>query len=272
MDHQVELEGARIRYLASGQGPPVLLLHGNPNRAEVWADLIARLEHSWRCLATDLPGFGQSGVPRGFDGSLEGMARFVDGFLEAARIDQPVRLVVHDFGGFFGLAFAVHHPDKVAALGILNTAFFSDRRWHFFARILRTPLLGELAMALMNRRGFKKEMRRSAPGLDDAEIDAVYAGITPAAKRMALTIYRAMDADVFCGWEDELRRLTARVPAIVVWGDRDPYLPAVFAGRLGAHEVHHLPECGHWPHLEAPGEVAARLLAFFARDSSTSAV
>lgn len=253
-----------IRYLDSGAGPPVLLLHGNPNTARVWADLTFRIEHRHQCLAPDLPGFGKSTVPQGFEVSLESMTRFVDGFLGAVGIAGAVRLVVHDFGGFFGLAFAVRHPEKVRSIAIFNTSFFSDRRWHFFARVLRTPLLGELAMALMNRRGFRREMRRSGPGLTDAQIDTVYACITPAMKRMALSIYRAMDAQAFRGWEDDLRELTARVPAIVLWGDRDPYLPTAFAERFGAQEVRHLPECGHWPHLEAVDEVAAWLLGFFA--------
>lgn len=260
----LDLGGARVRYLAAGEGPPLVLLHGNPNTAAAWADLIARVEHRYQCLAPDLPGFGKSGVPQAFDCSLESMARFVEHFLEAAGIVAPVRVVVHDFGGFFGLAYAVRHPDRVAAIAILNTAFFADRRWHFFARILRTPGLGELAMALMSRRGFRWHMRRSAPGLNDAQIDAVYAGITPAAKRMALSIYRAMDPKVFHGWEDGLRELTARVPTVVLWGERDPYLPPAFAGRFGAQEVHRLPGCGHWPHLEAVDEVGPHLLTFLA--------
>lgn len=261
----LDLGGASIRYLAAGEGPPLVLLHGNPNTAQAWAGLVARLEHRYRCLAPDLPGFGKSGVPQDFDCSLESMAGFVERFVEAAGIAAPVVLVVHDFGGFFGLAFAVRYPDRVAAIAILNSAFFADRRWHFFARVLRTPVLGELAMALMHRRGFKREMQRSAPGLGDAQIDGVYADLTPAAKRMALRLYRAMDPAVFRGWEDELLQVTARVPTIVVWGDRDPYLPAAFAERFGAEEVHHLADCGHWPHLEAADEVAERLLAFFAR-------
>jgi pimeloyl-ACP methyl ester carboxylesterase len=56
----------------------------------------------------------------------------------------------------------------------------------------------------------------------------------------------------------------ARVPAIVLWGDRDPYIDKRFAGRFGAREVHHFPDAGHWLPIEDPGAVARHLLAFFA--------
>lgn len=266
----IEVAGSSVRVLEAGAGLPVLLLHGNPNTAEVWADLVARLERRYRCVAPDLPGFGDSDVPEDFDASLASMARFVERVLHGAGLAEPVHLVVHDFGGFFGLAFAVRHPEMVRSITVLNTAFFADRRWHFWARVLRTPLLGELAMASMNRRGFAAQLRRAAPGLSGRQIDAIYDRITPGMKRMALRIYRAMDPEAFRGWEEELRDRAARVPVLVLWGDRDPYLPAAFAERFGPAEVHHLPDCGHWPQLEAPGEVAERLLAFLDRAHSSS--
>ena len=71
----------------------------------------------------------------------------------------PIDLVVHDFGGLFGLAWAVRHPERVRRLAILNTMFFPDYRWHFWARVWRTPLLGELSLAVSTRTGLALEMR-----------------------------------------------------------------------------------------------------------------
>jgi len=154
-----------VNRIDTGRGPPVLFLHGIPDSAEAWAGVIARLGPGVRCIAPDLPGFGDGAVPAGFAPTLAHMARFVDEVIAAAGVLEPVTLVVHDVGGAFGLAWALRHPGRVGRIVALNTAFFSDRRWHWGARILRTPGLGELAMALLPRRAFVRSVRRAArPG------------------------------------------------------------------------------------------------------------
>ena len=75
---------------------------------------------------------------------------------------------------------------------------------------------------------------------------------------------RGTDARNFLGWEDELLKLTQRVPTCVIWGDRDPYVSPTWAERFGAQTVHHLSEISHWPPVEAPQAVAQKLMAFFA--------
>ena len=87
---------------------------------------------------------------------------------------------------------------------------------------------------------------------------------SPAAKKMTMRLYRGTDAQNFLGWEDELLKLTQRVPTCVIWGDRDPYVSPTWADRFGAQTVHHLSDISHWPPVEAPQEVAQKLMAFFA--------
>ena len=260
----VKLSGADIYVLENGTGQPVLFLHGNPDSADMWSGVIDRVGDQFHCIAPDLPGFGRSGVPSNFEVSLEGLGRFVADFVSATGISTPLDLVVHDFGGPFGLAWAIRNPARVRRIVIINTIFFSDYRWHIWARVWRTPLLGELSMAMMNRSMFVREMQRDSPGLGDAHLRETYDRITPAAKRMALRLYRATDPANYAGWEQELMALTARVPTCVLWGDRDPYVASRFADRFGAREVHHYPRNGHWLAVEAPDEVASRLRAFLA--------
>lgn len=258
----VRIGGADIHVVETGAGPPVLFLHGNPDSADMWSGVIDRLSDQFRCIAPDLPGFGRSGVPSNFDASLEGLARFIGEFVGAAGITKPLDLVAHDFGGPFGLAWAIRNPEQVRRIVLINTIFFSDYRWHVWARIWRTPILGELSMALMNRSMFVREMRRNSPGLSDAHLRETYDRITPAAKRMALRLYRATDPANYAVWEPELLALTQRVPTCVLWGDRDPYVAAAFADRFGAREVRHYKQYGHWLAVEAPDEVASRLHTF----------
>jgi len=70
----------------------------------------------------------------------------------------------------------------------------------------------------------------------------------------------------FAPWEEKLPALVAHKPTLVLWGDRDPYIPARFAERFGAAAVVRLPEIGHWPPVEAPAETAAHMLRHFAAD------
>lgn len=258
------MSNVRARLVDQGSGPPCLLLHGNPDTADLWRGVISHLEADHRCLAPDLPGFGASVVTGDLDCSLRSMSAFVDELLAAAGVDEPVDLVVHDFGGPYGLSWAVEHPEKVRRLVLLDTLYFADYRWHFWARLWRTPLVGELTMLLMNRWIFAWELRRGSRGLDPAHVREVYSRVHPAMKKMVLRLYRATDPEVFAGWEERLLALTAEVPTLVLWGGRDPYIPARYAERFGADRVRIFPDCGHWLPVEASEDVGRELRSFLA--------
>jgi pimeloyl-ACP methyl ester carboxylesterase len=212
-----------------------------------------------------LPCCGRSSAPEDFEFSLNNLAGFVDDLVGAVGITQPLNLVVHDLGGVYGLAWAVKHPPKVRRLVIINALFSSEYRWHVYGRIYRTPILGELLLLVMNRRAFVRAVRRGCGTrkLTRDQINRTYDLITPPMKRMLLRFYRALDLEVFKGWEDELRGIAARVPSLVLWGDRDPYIPVRFADLFGAQQVDHFADGGHWLPAEAPQEVSDRLLKFF---------
>src|SRR5262249_41531502 len=99
----VSAHGVETHVVERGQGIPTLFLHGVPDSAAMWDGLIAELAGAYRCIAPDLPGLGRSVAPPDFDLSLENKARFVDELLKALDISGPVNLVVHDFGGHYGL-------------------------------------------------------------------------------------------------------------------------------------------------------------------------
>ncbi len=260
----VSVQGAQIYLEDKGAGAPTLFLHGNPDSSILWRAVIAEMKPAFRCLAPDLPGFGRSGIPAEFGFTLPEMADFMEQLLAAAGIGKPVNLVVHDFGGPYGLAWAVKYPEKVRRIAICNTNFFSDYKWHSWARIWRTPVLGELSMVMMNWRAFHSMMLKNAPGLTEEHIQETYSLISPRMKSMVLQLYRATDPESFRGWEDDYLALARHVPVCVLWGDRDPYISPGFAERFGAQKVWHFAEYGHWLPAEAPKETAARLAEFLA--------
>lgn len=259
----VPVQGARIFVQDRGSGPPVLLLHGNPDTSDLWSGVIDGLASDFRCIAPDLPGFGRSEIPGDFDFRLQSMADFVDALVGKLGLSEPIRLAVHDFGGPYGLSWAVRHPERVAALGITNTLYSSRYRWHFWARVWRTPGLGELSMALMSRWIAHWEMRRGSKKLPREYVDQMWEHVDPETQRMVLKLYRATNPRDFRGWEDELRTLARRVPTKVLWGAKDPYTPLWMAHIFGTGEVEIFPDAGHWLPVEEPRTVAKGLAGVF---------
>jgi pimeloyl-ACP methyl ester carboxylesterase len=268
----VDVHGAGIHYSDSGDGAPILFLHGIPDSGIVWNDVIAAVRGGYRCVAPDLPGFGQSSVARGFAVTLDDMANFIDAFLAAIGMTEPIHLVVHDIGGPYGLAWAVRHPERVRSIAIMNTVFQSEYRWHRYGRICRTPVMGELLQFFTSQSGLAHAMRLNS-GLNKpsrAHIHTTYRGFSGSVRRMVLRLYRGLDPKVFADWDVQLRALSASVPSLVMWGDRDTYIASIFADRFGARQVMHLPHCGHWPMIEIPDTVSRHLLELFAKETETA--
>ena len=259
----VDLADVRVHLIDEGSGPPILFLHGNPDTGELWRDVISRLAGDYRCLAPDLPGFGRSQVTGDFDCSLPEIADVVDELVEKISVETPLYLAVHDFGGPYGLSWAIRHSEKVRRIMIMDSLYFSDYRWHFWARIWRTPILGELSMLLMRRWIFHLELRRGSRRLTPEHIRQTWQRIHPAMKRMVLKLYRATDPEKFQGWEDELHALAERVPIRVLWGAHDPYIPPRWAKHFGSNDVRVFEDCGHWLPAEAPARIAEELRQFF---------
>jgi pimeloyl-ACP methyl ester carboxylesterase len=261
----VNVQGAQINFSDSGNGVPTLFLHGIPDSGAVWSDVTRIVSNSYRCIAPDLPGFGQSEVPKDYQITLNGMAKFIDEFLLAIGINEPINLVVHDIGGPIGLAWAVRHPEKVKSLTIMNTVFQSEYRWHRYGRICRTPVLGELLHILMSQSGLARSIRTNSGATKPSreQIASTYRGFTSSVREMVLRVYRALDPEIFQNWESELRALTAKLPSLVIWGDRDTYIDSQFANLFGAQKVKHFPQCGHWSMVEIPDVVAKMLLEHF---------
>jgi len=258
-DRTIELEtgaGSMTLLVADeGEGRPLLLLHGIPDTAAVWRGVVDALRGEARCVAPNLPHSGRGVVPRGVTYSLESMAALVTQLVDRLDLGPQIDLVVHDAGAFYGLSWAIQNPDRVRALTILNTLYHADYGWHFWARVCRAPVIGELGMAMLNRPLFAWEMRRGSSAIPCEYIRDAYEATNPAMKARVLELYRALPPTAFDHWEDRLRELTQYVPSQVLWGDRDPYVPRTFADRFGC-EVVRFPNAGHWLQVEHPEAVA----------------
>ena len=241
--------------------PPALYLHGVPTSSLDWVPF---LEHGGG-VAPDLPGFGRSGKPGHFPYTIEGYADFLERFCELAGLDR-ISLAVHDWGGV-GLAFAQRHPERIARLAVIDAVpLLPGYRWHRLARAWRTPVIGELLMGSTSARVLRLVSRESnaAPGpMSEEFIAGVMDHFDHGTQRAILRLYRSAPPAVLAAAGEHLDRLTG--PALVVWGERDPYIPARFADEyaraLGGAEVVKLADAGHWPWLDRP-ELVERVAAF----------
>ena len=245
-----------------GGGVPVLLMHGNPDGRHSWESMLEHVDVPCRVIAPDAPGFGDSPEPtETFSFLPEFQADLWQRFADAVDLGEPTVVVVHDFGGPWLLPWVAQHPQHVRALLLTNTIFQADYRWHFWARVWQTPLLGELILALGPRWLWRREMRQGSPQLPQAYIDHAYRQIQrPSMRRSVLRTYRAFKSmkSAVGPWEERLLKAVRHYPKRVIWGDLDPYIGPHIAERYGA-SVDHWPEVGHWTYLERPREFAGVL-------------
>lgn len=272
----VQVGGVRSPVLQAGPSDAseaVVFVHGNPGPASDWANLLGRVGAFARALAPDMPGYGDADKPAGFNYTIAGYADHLAGVLDALEV-RRAHLVAHDFGGPWALAWAARHPDAFASATLINTGALIDYRWHRYARIWRTPIVGELFQASASRAAFRLLIGRENPRLPADAIDRIYAsGRSWDTKRAVLKLYRATSANAMAGSVSTLRELDR--PTLVLWGTYDAYLPWRQAERqreaFPSARVELLEGLGHWPFLEDPWRVASLVVPFLRQQVTQTA-
>jgi pimeloyl-ACP methyl ester carboxylesterase len=240
----------------AGGGATPLYVHGSPTNSD---DFLPFLERTGG-IAPDLPGFGRSGKPAAFDYSIRGYARFLSRFIEMLELER-FSLVVHDWGAA-ALALLDGAKDRVDRVVVMNAVpLLPDYRWHRIARLWRTPIVGELTMGFTTRRAVKRGLREAFAAdkpAPDFFVDRVWDHFDHGTQRAILKLYRSAPSE-------ELVRAGAALgeldhPALVLWGERDPYIPTAFArayaDALGAPTRLELrDDAGHWPWLDRPDAI-----------------
>jgi len=259
----IEVAGTPVFYRhAPAQGTPALYLHSVPTSSDDWLALLARTGG----LAPDLPGFGRSGKANNLGYSLAAYADFVERFLEAVAVDR-VTLVGHGWGAAVALVFAQRHPDRVARVAIVDAIPLLDGfQWPRLVRRWRRLGVGELVMGAVSRRVLARTLRAGAATPEawpDSRVDAAWEQFDQGTQRAILRLHRSADAAALAQAGAGLGALAA--PALVVWGERDPWLDPDFADAYGSRlpnaTVERIAGAGHWPWLDAPA-VIDRLAAF----------
>lgn len=269
----LEVGGGAMRYVDEGDGRPVVMVHGTPTWSFMYRHLITGLRDRHRCVAPDNLGFGLSDKPAGISYRPGDQAWRLAALLDELRL-KDLTLVVHDFGGPIGLAYAIAHPERVRSLVLFNTWMWSvadDRALAWAGRLLGS----RLGRVLYERAGFSVNVMWARAIRDRARytpaVHRHYARAldTPAARRATWAYARELlgSSDWYEGLWRQRERLRT-IPALLVWGLADPafgrFLPR-WRAAFDDVEVLELPDAGHAPAEERAPELLPALRRFLER-------
>lgn len=277
----LDRDGLRLHYIDEGEGEPVVMLHGNPTWSFYYRNLIETLSGQYRTIALDHIGCGLSEKPDDsrYAYSLKNRVDDLEALLDHLEVDRGITLVVHDWGGMIGMAYAVRHPERIARLVVLNTGAFplpSSKPFPWPLRVCRNTALGAwlvrggnafariAARVGCKRRPMPKDLR-----------DAYTAPYDSWANRIATLRFvqdiplRAGDRgyDLVLATADRLEQL-ADVPMLIAWGLKDFVFDRHFLDewtrRFPKAEVHRFEDCGHYILEDARDEIIPLIQKFLA--------
>ena len=260
---EVLVQGRRIRYVETGRGTPVVMIHGLGASLYAWRKNLAPLAAAgFRVIAFDLPGFGFSDkTATGYDN--ESYARVTVALLDSLDIADAV-LVGHSMGGAIAAQVAIDHPERVRGLVLIGSAGLGVRQ-PLVLQVARWPLLGPIALALRGRGLTGRVLRETYadPGkVTEADVDQYYAPtVEPGYARALRRVLREFRLD---GLQGQLEHVAA--PTLVLWGEEDRIVP-IGLGRALALGIPHaaflsVPHAGHSVQEEAADEVSRLIIKF----------
>jgi pimeloyl-ACP methyl ester carboxylesterase len=280
--HFFDRDGLRLHYLDEGTGDPVVMLHGNPTWSYYYRNLVAALKGRFRCIAPDHIGCGLSDKPQPprYDYSIKSRVDDLTALLDHLGVRENVTLVLHDWGGMIGMAWAARHVAAVKRLVILNTAAFhlpKAKRFPFRLWLGRSTRLG--AWLIRSRNAFARHA---------ANVAVKRKPLPPDVREWYLRPYDSWENRVAVlkfvqtiplvptdpGYDivsepDAVMPRLADKPALICWGMKDfvfsPEFLAEWRRRLPRGEVQAFADCGHYVLEDAADEVIPLVERFLSR-------
>ena len=279
--HEFQRDGLGYHYLDEGEGPPVVLVHGNPTWSFYYRELVPALADTHRVLVPDHIGCGYSDKPGDdrYRYTLRSRIDDLEAWLDHLALDAPVTLVAHDWGGMIAMGWAVRHPERVASITLMNTAAFhlpDDMKIPPSLAFVRKTALASWMVRHLNLFARGAAWMAAARPLPKVLRDAYCAPYDRPEHRLA-TLRFVQDIpltpddaayDTVTEIEQGLGQFD-RTPILLLWGQKDfVFKPAVcdLFERLWPHaEVHRFPKAGHYVLEDAREEIPPILLGFLAR-------
>jgi haloalkane dehalogenase len=276
-------QGVRMHYLDEGQGETLVMLHGNPTWSFYWRNLVKAFSGTHRVIVPDHVGCGLSDKPgdEKYEYVLERRVSDLEGLLDSLGLTKDITLVVHDWGGMIGMAFATRHPERIKRLVVLNTAGFGlpeGRKlpWQIamvrYAPFFPVPVRGFNAFS----RGANLMCSTREGRMTELVKQAYLAPYDSWAHRIAVQRFvediplKPGDKSwpTVSGVAEKLEQFR-KVPILICWGRRDFVFDDAFLAqwkqRLPEAEVHVFEDAGHYVMEDAHEQIIPLMRDFLAR-------
>lgn len=272
---RVDTASGRLSILTAGAGDPVLLIHGLGATKGSFLPTVAALADSFRMIALDLPGFGDSDKPVGAAYHAPFFARAVSDLMAALEL-RRAHMVGNSMGGRVALELGLRYPERVGRLALLapSLAWRRERPWAPVVRLLRPELaLLQIVPRWLVEAVVRRIIPAAGPNWVQAGVDEfLRAYLTPRGRAAFYAAARQIYLEEPHGTKGFWTRLaTLQPPSLFVWGKRDSLVPITFATHVKATlpSARHLElDCGHVPQLERPAETHAAVATFFKESGS----
>jgi pimeloyl-ACP methyl ester carboxylesterase len=266
---RIDTDSGELSILSAGVGAPVILIHGLGATKGSFLPTVAALAGSFRMIALDLPGFGDSVKPLGAPYHAPFFARAVVDLMNALQLPQA-HVIGNSMGGRVALELGLRYAMRVERLVLLSPslAWRRERPWAPLVRLLR-PELG--LMQITPRWAVEAVVHRIIPVAESNWVQAgvdefLRAYLTPRGRAAFYAAARQIYLEEPHGGKGFWTRLATLEPAsLFIWGKRDTLVPIAFAAhvRQTLPSARHLElDCGHVPQLEQPAETHAAIAAF----------
>jgi pimeloyl-ACP methyl ester carboxylesterase len=277
---EIAVDGHRVAYVDVGAGETIVLLHGYPQSHRCWRHQMAALQRTHRVIAPDLLGWGDSDRPLEADWRFEAEVERVRAFVDALGLER-FDLFAHDYGGLLALGFVARHRPRVRRLALLNTRGHDTFRQSFLwpnlvaQRFFRSRLgrrHGErLPLGWIHAAGMASAVRRGL--FDRSTRDAYVGALSRSAEARRWMVRFFADGYSFAPRPELAAALDdPTLPAELVWGTEDPYVPPRTPKELAARGAHvharWLEGGDHFIMEDRPGEVTAALHGLLERPAA----
>jgi haloalkane dehalogenase len=277
--HYLDINALKYHNVDEGQGNPVVMVHGNPTWSFYFRDLIKALSGHCRCIVPDHIGCGLSDKPdlANYDYRLRNRIDDLQHLLDTLIADEKITLVLHDWGGMIGMAYATRSPEKIGRVVLMNTAAFLPpvaKQIPLRLNIVRhSGFLGALAVLGFNLFARGALSMATAKGLTREVKNGLVAPYNCWKHRIA-TLKFVQDIPLtpkdpsyhqVKQVDDRLQSLS-NVPMLICWGAKDfvfdqDYL-AEWQRRFTKAEVHLFQEAGHYVLEDVPQKIISLVQNF----------
>ncbi|NUM33054.1 MAG: alpha/beta fold hydrolase [Candidatus Brocadiae bacterium] len=259
--HFFSCDGLRLHYLDEGQGEPLVMVHGNPTWSYYYRKLVKNFSNRYRCIVPDHIGCGMSDAPEeaSYQYTLSNRVDNLEALIEHLGLEK-ITLVLHDWGGMIGMAYASRHPEKIHKIVLFNTAAFPLPQGKAFPWMLgfARSFLGKFLVLRFNAFSLIASHTCCTKNKMPKKIRAAYtAPYRPKNRRLAT--FRFVE-DIPLKPKDTAYAIVEETahglqkfqntPVLICWGGKDFVFDKAFLKewqkRWPHAQVHFFPEHGHY--------------------------